>query len=68
MRNLYFEDRFGERRKIGEANDLDEASPIIHNFLNEHSFKSYYMNIWVENDEMYIDVGSHSEFFVLSTK
>lgn len=66
MKNLYFEDRFGERRKIGEADDVNTASPIISKFLYEHSFKSYYMNIWVENGEIYIDVGSHSEFFVLS--
>lgn len=63
---LYFENSNGYRRKIGNPSSIDEASLIISDFLKNHNYKSYYTRMWTnDNDEVYYDVGSHSEFFVL---
>lgn len=61
---LYFEDNKGDRREIGRPLSTEEVFKIINNFLEEHSYKSYYTRIWIQNGETYYDVGSWSEFFV----
>lgn len=64
---LYFQNSFGIRREIGQPETETEAYSIIHKFLEEHKFKSYYTRSWCREDnpkEKVYDVGSHSEFFI----
>jgi len=62
---VYFENSLGVRRQIGNADSSSEVMRIIHNFLEERTYKSYYTRSWVENNETIYDVGSHSEFFIV---
>lgn len=64
---LYFRDKHGDSREIARGlKSAEEAFPIINKFLNERNFKCYYIRTWIENGELWFDVGSHSEFFILS--
>lgn len=61
---LYFQNSFGEKRLIGEPIDKQELISEIHDFLNKHNFKSFYMNVCeYEPDKLRIDVGSWLEYF-----
>ena len=70
---LYFENRYGERSVVA-ANITDgQVGKEIIQFINKHNegrakpFKSYYMNVWMnEQGETVYDVGSWSEFFILT--
>lgn len=66
---LYFENICREtRREIGRPETIEEAYKMITTFLKEHDFVSYYSRYWTNPDnrhERKIDVGSHTEFFVL---
>lgn len=62
---LYFVNRFDEWREIARPLDERGAHLRIQAFLAAHNFKSYYIREWDENGDRWIDVGSHSEFFVL---
>lgn len=64
---LYFKNSQGKRRKIGKPKTEKEAFKIIHQFLDDHNYKSYYTRTWLNPDnelEKIYDVGSHSEFFI----
>lgn len=64
---LYFENSQGLRREIGRPQSTEEIFQLIGDFLKTHNYKSYYTRIWKnEEDEIYYDVGSWSEFFVLT--
>lgn len=58
-----FENSRGERREIGTAENGKECWKIISDFLDDHNFKSYYQRISEDNGSLWIDVGSHTEFF-----
>ena len=60
--NIYREDRC---RKIADVDTTEEYWKVINNFMDERNFKSYYQRLWVDNNELWNDVGSHTEFFVL---
>lgn len=62
---LYFQSSNGKRRKLGEYTNKEDILKAINKFLDDHSFKSYYTRIWREEDEVWIDVGSWSEFFIV---
>jgi hypothetical protein len=63
---LYFENCFNERREIGRPESTEDIHKLIHAFLDDHNYKSYYTRMWVnDKGETYYDVGSHSEFFVM---
>ena len=69
MNNLivYFKNSRGERREIGKVSSEKEAFKVIHQFLNDHKFKSYYTRSWLSSSnklEKVYDVGSHTEFFI----
>ena len=53
-------------RIIGEAKTIKECHQIIMKFLNDHSYKSRYQRMWVEDGKVAVDVGSWSEFFWIS--
>ena len=63
---VYFENSWGKKREIGQANNEKEAFKIIKDFLSAHNFTSYYTRYWEENGYLKIDVGSHTEFFYIS--
>ena len=62
---LLFSNSYGIERVIGEPNCLSETIKIINDFLEKHSFKSYYTIMQFEGDRLAFDVGSHTEFFYL---
>ena len=62
---LYFQNSNKQRRIIGHPENRAEAYRIIREFLNDHCYKFYYMREWTdENGETWVDVGSHTEFFI----
>jgi hypothetical protein len=64
MIDILFDNRFGEKKSIGKADKIEDAWSIVFQFLKEHNFKSYYQRTTMVSDNtMWIDVGSHSEFF-----
>lgn len=63
---VYFENSHGVRRVIGQAENGNEVFDIINKFLEEHNFKSYYVELYKADDEWVIDVGSHTEFFYVT--
>jgi len=56
-----------KRREISEFETKEEMWTLIKKFMDDHHFKSYYQRIWIEEetDTLWIDVGSHTEFFVV---
>lgn len=64
--NLYFEDSKGDRRIIAPNIDFDNVFENIKAFLDAHNFKCYYMRLYYGDDGFtHIDVGSHTEFFLV---
>ena len=65
---LYFENSQGKRRYISQVYHMQEIFAIIADVLEEYNYKSYYTRIWYEENkkELWFDVGSHSEFFVVT--
>ena len=64
---LYFKNSRGIRREIGQSETEQEIFKIIHDFLKEHNFTSYYTRYWTSSEntnERVYDVGSHTEFFI----
>lgn len=63
---LIFQNSRGEERVIAEPTDKKEAVKEINKFLDDHKYKSYYMNVCeCEDSKLRIDVGSWSEFMVI---
>ena len=63
---LIFQNSRGEERVIAEPQNREEISKEINKFLDDHNFKSYYMNVCEDdNGRLRIDVGSWSEFFYI---
>lgn len=68
---LYFEDRYEQLHLIAEVENDAEAGKCIRKFIEEKNpnFKIYYVRQWVNDAGMKVfDVGSHSEFFLLSNE
>lgn len=66
--DLYFKRSNGELILLAENINNDEAFKKIHNFLDQHNYKSYYTRVWQKDDTVWYDVGSHSECFCLKLK
>ena len=62
---LYFQSSNGNERVIAEVNSWCNACQEINKFLDEHNFQSYYQRLWQHGDRVYVDVGSHTEFFIV---
>ena len=62
---LYFKNSRGEERLVAECETVQKAHEEIHKFLDDHGYKSYYSRSWGDWASVTIDVGSHSEFFIL---
>ena len=65
MINVIFEDRYENEKVIGIAASQREATFLIMDFLKEHNYQSHYQRLWEDGNDIKIDVGSHSEFFIL---
>ena len=68
MANLWFQNSRGQARVIMKVNNFNDVFAGIHNFLNKHNYKSYYIRSWKEDNYTWYDVGSHSEFFYTDLK
>ena len=66
--DLYFECSNGERILLGDNVNNKQACKLIHQFLKEHHYKSYYTRMWQKGNEIWHDVGSHTEFFIVVLK
>ena len=62
---LFFKNGKGEERVIAEPSNREEVNNEINKFLDEHNFKSYYTRVWEADGRLILDVGSHTEFFIL---
>lgn len=65
---LFFQNSRDERKFITDFDDMEQAFALIHADLKTRApnFKSYYTRSWQENSkEIYYDVGSHTEFYVV---
>ena len=63
---LLFQNSRGEERVIAEPQNREEVIKEINKFLDDHKYKSYYMNVCEDdNGRLRIDVGSWSEFFYI---
>lgn len=65
---LYFENAYGKRKSISQVSNLKEIHAIISDVLEDYGYISYYTRMWYdpEKKELWFDVGSHSEFFVVT--
>ena len=76
--NVYFENSRGKEHlletvedkaieiSLDEIENLKNSFKVITNFLNEHNFKSYYYNMHITpTGRLWVDVGSHTEFFYI---
>ena len=66
MKQVYFENSYGDRRVIGTVESDDQAWQTISKFLKQHNYRAQYIISWTESDGTWYDVGSHSEFFIVS--
>lgn len=68
--NLYFE--HADRRRSLVATDVtfDNVIELIHADVERRNpnFRIYYLRSWMYKNEKYYDVGSHTEFYVLTDK
>ena len=66
MMKLIFQNSRGEERVIAEPQNREEVVKEINKFLDDHNYKSYYMNVCeYDNGKLRIDVGSWSEFMIV---
>ena len=68
MRKLYFQYSDGSRSYVCDIleNDLFVSKALDDLYRRNPNYKSYYQRIWTDDDGItWIDVGSHSEFYVL---
>ena len=64
--DLFFIDSAGTDKYLGRVWDKKEINQKIYDFLKEHNYQSYYTRIWRERYNWMFDVGSHTEFFMLT--
>lgn len=62
---LLFQSSNGSERVIAEVNSFAEANEEMDKFMEERNFQSYYKRLWQHGDRVYVDCGSHCEFFVI---
>lgn len=62
---LYFENSKGYRTLISNPPNVKDMWKDIDLFLENHNYKYYYTRINFGEKEWIIDVGSHTEFFVV---
>ena len=64
MIKVIFENSHGDKREIGTAETFDFAYDIVFKFCKDHSYEIPYTRVThLDSGEIWLDVGSHSEFF-----
>ena len=62
---LYFQNCQGNERLVAKCETVNEVHKEIKKFLDEHEYVSHYSRSWGNGENIMIDVGSHSEFFIV---
>ena len=62
---LYFQNCQGNERLVAECETVSEVHKEIKKFLDEHEYVRHYSRSWGNGENIMIDVGSHSEFFIV---
>ena len=62
---LYFKHSDGTTTLLSEYETFKESFAAINQFLSDHNYRSYYTRVSGSDDEIWIDVGSHTEFFII---
>lgn len=63
---LIFKNSYDEERVIATNLQLkQDCYREINKFLSAHNYKSYYYREWSRENRTYVDVGSHTEFFII---
>ena len=60
---INFRNSYDEDKVIGYADNYQDVSKVIQDFLKEKNYKSYYTRTWESDNKTWFDVGSYSEFF-----
>lgn len=63
--NLIFKNSYREERVIAEIENATEAFDEINKFCKERNYKIPYTRCWEEDNRIFLDVGSWSEFFIV---
>lgn len=64
MNKLYFgnlDNKILLKENIATSKELMD---VMKEYLNKINFKSHYYRFWTENDYLFIDFGSHINFFI----
>lgn len=60
---LEFHTNKNEIKVISHPRNKKELWRDIHKELKDRGFKTYYQRLYLENDKLKIDFGSHTDFF-----
>lgn len=68
---LIFENSYGKERVVANPKNREEVFDEINKFVDEcnakrtdgRPFEIYYINMYMVEDRLKMDIGSHSEFF-----
>ena len=55
----------GKEEKIGTCRDIDEAYKVMNSYLSSKGVDYYVTRNWYRGDDIVIDYGSHTSFFIL---
>lgn len=63
---LEFQTENKDTKVISHPRNKLELWRDIHKVLEDMGFKTYYQRLYMENDKLKIDFGSHTEFFYVA--
>lgn len=63
---LEFQMENNEMEVISHPRNKKELLRDIHRVLEDKGFKTYYQRLYLENDKLKVDFGSHTEFFYVT--
>lgn len=67
---VYHEDNNGQVCHLGDANNRDDANNLVHRYIEQIQFKSYYWNAAMYREKLTIrvDYGSHTDFCYITCR
>lgn len=63
---LEFQSEKNEIEVISNPRNKKELWRDIHKVLEDRGFKTYHQRLYLENDKLKVDFGSHTEFFYVT--
>lgn len=67
MMTIYFQNARGGRTPLASNENINVLRKAMWNFCAERGYKIYYTRSWINDaNELQYDVGSHSEFFIVT--